>query len=145
MEELDLMPLKIDRSTDLGRLDGETARLMEWIDVGWLRGRLRRAAGEAGTQIQAANQTVKSAFVAVRRDCRKIVLDSSQQASTSPNGICRATVGNASSLMCLGPTNEWHDTDDMSTRISENDDIDGDVDSGDVDDAPKPPGSCWNN
>ena len=123
MEELDLMPLKIDRSTDLGRLDGSTARLMEWIDVGWLRGRLRRAAGEAGTQIQPATVTVTNAYVAVRRDCRKVVLDCT-------NGLCRATVGNASSLMCLGPTNEWHDTDDMSTRIGENDDIDGDVDDG---------------
>lgn len=121
MNELDLMPLKIDRSTDLGLLDGSTARLLEWIDVAWLRGRIRRAAGEAGTQIQGAAVTVTNAFVAIRRDCRKCVLDTT-------NGTVRCTVGNASSMMCLGPTNEWHDTDDMGARIGETDDIDGGVD-----------------
>lgn len=121
MEEFNLMPLRLDRASEPALLGGDAARLLEWVDIGWLRGRMRRAPGEAGMQIQAATVTVTNAFVAVRRDCRKCVVDTT-------NGTIRCTVGDSSALMCLGPTNEWDDSTDLSTRIGETDDVDGGVD-----------------
>ena len=121
MEELDLMPLRVDRATEPALLGGDVARLLEWVDVGWFRGRIRRAPGEVGTQIQGAATTITNAFVAVRRDCRKVVLDTT-------GGTVRCTPGNAATLMCLGPTNEWDDLTDMGTRIGETDDEDDGVD-----------------
>jgi hypothetical protein len=122
--QYDFMPLKLDRATEPALLAPESARVLEWVDVAWFRGRVRRMPGEVGTQITPAAVNVTNAFVATRRDCRKCVLDTT-------NGTVRCSVGDNGTLLCLGPTNEWGDTDDFVTaaRLAETDDEDGGVDA----------------
>jgi hypothetical protein len=99
-QQLDLMPVRLERGKAPPLLGGDEARVLRNVDLCWFTGRLRRGPGESLTQITPAQYTVTAAFVAVRRDCRRVVFDS------DVNGTVRMTVGNVSSLLCIGPTNE---------------------------------------
>jgi hypothetical protein len=122
VQEFEFMPVRIDRNIELSLLPGDVARRMEWIDVAWLRGRMRRAAGEVGMQIGPNITTTTNAFVGVRRDGRKVVYEGT-------DGEVWATVGNDTQVS-LGPTNEWGDDEDFGERLPETDDIDDGIGHG---------------
>ena len=109
MPELDLMPVKLERQKAPHLLDPSEARILQGVDVQWLYGRLMRGPGVVDTQIANSASTILSAFVAIRRDCRRLVIDGSLA------GAVRCTTGNYSGLVCTGPTNEWADTTDAET------------------------------
>ena len=109
MPELDLMPIKMERQKAPHLLDPSEARILQGVDIQWLYGRLMRGPGVIDTQIANSASPILSAFVAIRRDCRRMVIDSSLA------GAVRCTVGNFSGLVCTGPVNEWADGTDTET------------------------------
>lgn len=109
MPELELMPTKMDRFKAPHLLLPDEARLLQGIDVQFLQGRLVRGPGMIPIEITNASYTILSAFVAVRRDSRKMVID------CDTNGSVRGTTGSYSGLVSCGPVNEWVDPTDPET------------------------------
>jgi hypothetical protein len=55
--------------------------------------------------VEGSASTITSVFVAVRPDCRRVLLDGSH------DGTIRATAGENATYPCLGPQPEWTDED----------------------------------
>jgi hypothetical protein len=107
-QELDLMPMKLERSKAPHLLEVNEARILQAVDIQWLYGRLVRGPGVAETQITNSTYPILGAYVGTRRDGRKIVFDGDS------NGTVRASVGDYSSyatggsnLVSTGPTELW--------------------------------------
>ncbi len=97
MLELDVMPLRLDRSTGALQGDPQSARVLEGVDICWQTGTLRRGPGYVHSKIQGSTYTVTNCAIIERHDGRRIVIDS------NTNGDIRITVpsglpGCASSL-----------------------------------------------
>lgn len=106
MQELDLMPMRLERTKAPHLLEPNEARVLQSVDIQWLFGRLMRGTGVAETQLANSTYAVLSAYVATRRDGRKIVFDGTS-VNGSTDGTVRATVGDYSGLVSTGPTNLW--------------------------------------
>lgn len=97
-QEIDLFPLRLDRSTAPERLPVDAARILENVDVDFALGRIRRRLGLAKTDVAACLSNVSSCGYFLRHDGVGLLLDSTEA------GDVRISVG---------PVAQWKDSDDF--------------------------------
>ena len=91
-----LQPSELNRNLSPDKLSPTQARILQNCDLTTFPGRLRRCRGYVTTQVTGAGATVRSCFVAERRDGKLILLD----ANTA--GLIRATYGDGT-VIGTGP------------------------------------------
>lgn len=110
-QELDLMPVLLERGKSAHILGPAEARMLDRIDIHLQTGRISRAPGLAAMAIDATSTGVyvQNAFVATRRDCKKVLFDS----AVGTSGTVRSTVGTYSAgTACNGPAPLWNTEQD---------------------------------